>query len=151
MKYKFTDLFNSRSKWGQKRRCEMISKFIIKEMAKDDSYNIDHDLLIDTLIRDLKKEIQNRLFHPLSVLRVMDKHGGVLSYEALNLLRKVENKGVKFTKTIIPSPGLLKKYAKIVEKVGDKLCPLERDPKGKCGETITFDQTKLIGLLIKQF
>lgn len=89
-------------------------------------YDIDHGLLIDTLINNLKKEI--------FVLRVMDEHGGFLSHEALNLLPKEENKSIKYTKTIIPSPGLLKKYAKIVEKVGDKLCPLDREFKGKCGE-----------------
>ena len=70
--------------------------------------DLDCDKFIDTLIKSLKNEIGNRLFHPLSVLRIMNKHGGVLSYEALNLLRKVENKSVKNTKTIIPSPGVLK-------------------------------------------
>ena len=96
----------SRSKWGQPQQCEMLSKFLINELSKDNVYDIDYGLLIDTLINNLKKEIRSRLFHPLSVLRVMDEHGGLLSYEALNLLRKVENKGVKYTNTIIPSPGV---------------------------------------------
>ena len=86
--------------------------------------DLGHDKFMDTLIKSLKNEIRNKLFHPLSVLRIMDEHGRVLSYEALNLLQKVENKGVKNTKTIIPSPGVLKKYAKIVETVADKFCPL---------------------------
>ena len=67
-----------------------------------------------------KKEIQSRLFHPLSVLRVMDEHGGVLSYEAFNLFQKVECMGVKSNKTIIQCPGVFLKYAKIVEKNAEK-------------------------------
>ena len=54
-------------------------------MLEDNVYGINQDVLIDTLIINLKKEIQSRLFHPLSVLRAMDEHGGLLSYEALKL------------------------------------------------------------------
>ena len=46
----------------------------------------------------------------------MDEHGGVLSYEALNLLRKVENKGVQNAKTIISSPGVLKNMPKLLKQ-----------------------------------
>ena len=150
LKNKFSGLLDSQAQWGQERRCEMITKFFLDEMTKQ-VCDLDHDKFMNTLIKLLKYEIRNKLFHPLSVLRIMDEQGGVISYEALNLLQKVGNKGMENSKTIIPSPGVLKKYTKIVETVADKFCPLVRDPHGECGETITFDQTKLLALLIDHF
>ena len=45
MKVRFTGLFDgvSRLQWGQSRRCELISKFLINEMSEDNVYGIDHD------------------------------------------------------------------------------------------------------------
>ena len=68
MKNKFSGLFGSvdfRSQLGQERRCEMLTKFFLDEMTQ--VCDVDHDKLIDTLIKSLKDEIRNKLFHPLSV------------------------------------------------------------------------------------
>ena len=64
--------------------------------------DLDHEKFMDTFTESLKHELRNRWFHSLSVWKIMDKHGGVLSYEVFNLLQKVENKSVKLQKLLFP-------------------------------------------------
>ena len=63
MKEQFTGFFDNCFQWGQPQQCELISKFLVNEMSKDNSsFGVDHDLLIDALINKLKKEIFCILF-----------------------------------------------------------------------------------------
>jgi butyrate kinase len=51
----------------------------------------------------VKKSLKEEQFHPANVLKEMDRKGGVLSYEGVEVLRMVEGAQKHSHNTIIPS------------------------------------------------
>jgi hypothetical protein len=99
-----------------------------------------------TLINTMKPIIIHQaLFHPLDIIRAMDLSGGILSYEAIKILRKVETNGVRFFHGIIPSTKEVQRAAEATEKVAYELCPIKHeivDVGEKKVESIKFDDIK---------
>jgi hypothetical protein len=74
----------------------------------------------------------------------MDLAGGTLSYEGIDVLRRVETCGVKgFRGTIIPSKSEIKRMDGIVEWYASQYCPFTMKLTVK-GESIKFDFAKSI-------
>jgi hypothetical protein len=92
-------------------------------------------------LRLAKKHLRKHVFSGPKILRMMDMHGGTVSYEAIRLLRELETGGEKWKhNTVIPSTSELKRCAAIVEKYGDKVCPftITTLPGEQDGECISF-------------
>ena len=118
-------------RWDQERQYEQICNSICSYNSEnnddDNGDDNDNDTFIKTLIITMKPIIRKLLFHPLDILKAMDLSGGILSYEAIKILRGVETGGVKFFRSIIPSTSELQRAANLVERVADELCPLKRE------------------------
>ena len=144
-------------RWKQERQYEQICKSICSytnENNDNEEENNDDDTFIKTLITIMKPIIRKLLFHPLDILRSMDLSGGILSYEAIKILRGVETGGVKFLRSIIPSTTEIQKAANLVERIADKECPLKHevlDLGEKKVESISLDLPKIAKLLIEAF
>jgi hypothetical protein len=86
-----------------------------------------------------------------NILREMDLAGGTLSYEGMDVLRRVETCGVKrFRGSIIPSKSELKRTAGIVEWFAMEHCPFHLQ-QTMAGESIQFDYTKAMMCVTKAF
>ena len=75
----------------------------------------------------MKPIILNLLFHLLDILNSMALSGGILSYEAIKILRGVETRCVKFLCSIIPSTAELQRATHLIEKVANTECLLMQE------------------------
>jgi hypothetical protein len=74
----------------------------------------------------------------------MDIAGGTLSYEGIEVLRRVETKGGKHIRgSVIPSSSEIKHVARMVEHFAEPLCPFNLQPT-PVGEMIQFDIEKTL-------
>ena len=85
--------------------------------------NIHQGRMKDVLIEVVGKHLRETVFTPFKILSEMDRSGGVLNYEGIELLRRVETNGVKHMRTIIPSTSSLQNCAAMVEQYGSIVCP----------------------------
>ena len=99
-----------------------------------------------------KQWLRENVFTPWAILREMDLAGGTLSYEGLELLRRVETSGKKFVKNcVIPSSAELKRCAKKVEQFARELCPFSVTSNDEYGESISFHFAKMVATIMKAF
>jgi hypothetical protein len=91
------------------------------------------------LVSMAKEWLRKHVFTPWAILREMDLAGGTLSYEGIEVLRKVETKGKKcFRGSVIPSSTEIQRAARMVERFAHPLCPFELK-RTELGEVIQFD------------
>jgi hypothetical protein len=102
-------------------------------------------------LRLVGKYIRDNVFTPYNILREMDLAGGTLSYEGIDILRRVETRGVKYFRgSIIPSKSEIKRMAGMVEWYAQEHCPFTMQQTTK-GESIRFDYAKTMLLIVKAF
>ena len=85
--------------------------------------NIHHGMMRDVLVEVVGKHLRNTVFTPFRILSEMDRTGGVLNYEGIEILRRVETNGQKNKHTIIPSTSSLQNCAAMIERYGSIVCP----------------------------
>jgi hypothetical protein len=103
------------------------------------------------LLKLARKYLRENIFTPYNILREMDLAGGTLSYEGIDVLRRVETCGVKrFRGSIIPSKSEIKRMAGTVEWYACQFCPFTAKHTTK-GESIEFDFAKLMLCITKAF
>jgi hypothetical protein len=91
------------------------------------------------VVKIAKEWLRKHVFTPWAILREMDICGGTLSYEGIEVLRRVETKGEKsFRGGVIPCAADIKRWAQMVEQFAAPLCPFTLEPTG-LGEMIQFD------------
>jgi hypothetical protein len=91
-----------------------------------------------------KEWLQKNVFTPWAILQEMDIAGGTLSYEGIEVLRRVETKGGKHIRgSVIPSSSEIKRVARMVEHFAEPLCPFNLQPT-PVGEMIQFDIEKTL-------
>lgn len=101
-----------------------------------------HEKFIPHLEKYARKHFRDNVFTSYNILREMDLAGGTLSYEGIDVLRRVETCGVKrFRGSMIPSKSELKRMATVVEWYANEHCPF-RSHQTAAGESIQFDYTK---------
>jgi len=59
--------------------------------------------------------IWQMIYSPANILKAMDLAGGILSMEAIKVLRAIEHQGQKWFKCLLPSPATIKKVSVQVE------------------------------------
>jgi hypothetical protein len=97
------------------------------------------------------KYFRDNVFTPYNILREMDLSGGTLSYEGIDILRRVETQGVKYFRgSIIPSKSEIKRCAGSVEWYAREHCPFTMQQTTK-GESIQFDYAKAMLCITKAF
>lgn len=78
----------------------------------------------EALMKKARVWLRNNVFTCYNILRAMDRAGGTLGYEGIEILRLVDTKGVKyFQGSVIPSTAEFKRKATKVEKVGHNIAP----------------------------
>jgi hypothetical protein len=78
----------------------------------------------DVLISKAKRWLRENVYTCYNILREMDRAGGTLGYEGIEIIRAAETKRVKSYKgSLIPSSGDFKRAAEKVEKLAHHLAP----------------------------
>ena len=81
----------------------------------------------------------------------MDLAGGTLSYESIDVLRRVKTGGLKrFHGSMIPSKSEIKRMASMVEWYARPLCPFKLRQTSK-GESVQFDYAKTMLCILRAF
>jgi hypothetical protein len=99
----------------------------------------------------VKKSLKEERFHPANVLKEMDRKGGVLSYEGVEVLRTVEGAQKHSHDTIIPSTSSLQRCAVMVEAYGESIVgklKVEHTPHGEC---VSLDPVEVIAYAYSSF
>ena len=124
-------------RWSDTRVGQLVAKLVWS-----------HEKFIPHLEKYARKHFRDNVFTPFKILREMDLAGGTLSYEGMDVLRRVETCGVKrFRGSMIPSKSELKRMASVVEWYANEHCPF-RSHQTEAGEAIQFDYTKATILCI---
>ena len=110
-----------------------------------------HEVFHTHFLKLGRKYFRDTVFTPYNILREMDLAGGTLSYEGIDVIRRVETRGLKrFRGSIIPSKSEIKRMAGIVEWFASQLCPFQLKQTTK-GESIEFDYAKAMLCITKAF
>ena len=127
-------------RWSKSRVGQLISKVVWGQAT-----------FIPHLERHARKHFRAKVFTPYNILQQMDLVGGTLSYEGIDILRRVETCGVKrFRGSMIPSKSELKRMAGAIEWFGKEHCPF-RSQQTTTGESIEFDYGKLMLCVTQAF
>ena len=109
------------------------------------------DISQPEFVRLARKYFRDTIFTPFNILKEMDLAGGTLSYEGIDILRRVETSGLKrFCGSMIPSKSEIKRMAGKIEWFGASKCPfvLKATPKG---EAVEFDYGKAMLCITQAF
>lgn len=104
------------------------------------------------LLKLSRSHFRQHVFTPFNILREMDLAGGTLSYEGIDVLRRVETGGLKrYHGSMIPSKSEIKRMAGIVEWFARPMCPFELTQTTKGGESVQFDFAKTTMCILRAF
>ena len=127
-------------RWNAYRTCAQVAKLL---------WN--HQLFQPHLLKLASSYLRKTVFTPFSILREMDLAGGTLSYEGIDVLRRVETRGIKrFRGSIIPSKSEIKRMATTVEWYAKTYCPFSVKVTTK-GEAIEFDYAQSMLCITRAF
>ena len=92
-------------RWSSRRTAPLVAQAV---------WNTDSNQ--PELLRLARIYFRNTIFTPFMILKEMDLAGGSLSYEGIDILRRVETSGLKrFRGSMIPSKSEIKRMAGMVE------------------------------------
>ena len=106
------------------------------------------------LLERAKAYLRQNVYSPWKVLRAMDRRGGVLNMEGLEVLRYVETDGKKYYRgSILPCSADLKRVAAILERGAQQAAyyPLHASRTLSGAECLNFDYGKVLIGLLKAF
>jgi hypothetical protein len=127
-------------RWSRKRLGQQIAKTM---------WEYQDNVAQPYLLQLAKEWLRANVFTPFRILRTMDFAGGVLSYEAIEVLRKCETNGTKFYRgSVIPSSADLRRVAAAVERYGDQHCPFAVSSQ-EAGEAFRFNLHKTVPMILK--
>jgi hypothetical protein len=127
-------------RWHTKRTGSLIAQAVWSDQSN-----------LPELLKLSRRYFRDKVFSPYNVLREMDMAGGTLSYEGLDILRKVETAGLKrYRGSMIPSKSEIKRMASKVEWFARPRCPFVLKETTK-GEAIEFDYAKAMLCITQAF
>ena len=101
-------------------RTETFFKLLSKMLLED---NIHNWKLRDTILVAFRRHMRKHVFTPFKILKEMDLAGGTANYESIEILRRVESQGKKYTHTLLPSTSSVQRLAADIEEFGRYKCP----------------------------
>jgi hypothetical protein len=108
------DVLKKYPRWNSKRTGPLVAQVVWNEGSN-----------LPELLKLSRKHFRDNVFTPYNVLREMDLSGGTLSYEGIDVLRRVETAGLKWYRgSMIPSMSEIKRMASMVEWYARPHCPL---------------------------
>ena len=135
------DFVNSNFEGNKRQRCMRFADYMINRSPH-----------AHFLLRASSNYLQKNVLPAWKILREMDYHGGVLSYEGLEVLRAVEmGKKRYYRGGVIVSPASLKRIALQVHKIGRDLLPFSLGQTQKGYEYISFKPTPLLLMVLKSY
>lgn len=127
-------------RWGAARIGDLVAKAVCND-----------EVFFPHVLKLARRHLRKTIFTPFNILREMDLAGGTLSYEGIDVLRRVETSGVKrFRGSIIPSKAEIKRTARVVEWFARQYCPFDLK-ETNMGEAIQFDYAKTMLCITKAF
>ncbi|KAI2490253.1 hypothetical protein MHU86_24329 [Fragilaria crotonensis] len=128
------DVLGRHSRWGTKRTGALVAQAV---WTQDGS--------VPELLKLARKHFRDNVFTPYNVLKE------TLSYEGIDVLRRVETGGLKrFRGSMIPSKSEIKRMAGMVEWFARPFCPYELSQTSK-GESVQFDFAKSMLCILRAF
>jgi hypothetical protein len=86
------------------------------------------------LLKLARIHFRTHVFTPFNIIREMDVAGGTLSYEGIDVIRRVATSGVmRFHGSMIPSKSTIKRMAGMVEWFAKGHCPFSDNQTSKKG------------------
>jgi hypothetical protein len=86
------------------------------------------------LLKLARIHFRTHVFTPFNIIREMDLAGGTLSYEGIDVIRRVATSGVmRFHGSMIPSKSTIKRMAGMVEWFAKGHCPFSDNQTSKKG------------------
>ena len=102
-------------KWGKERMGKELATLV---------FEYSEDLCLEALITKAKQWLRKNVYTCYNILREMDRAGGTLGYEGIEILRAAETKRVKrYPNSVIPSTAEFKRAAEKVERLAHCLAP----------------------------
>jgi hypothetical protein len=128
-------------RWNSKRTGPLVVQAVWNEGSN-----------LPELLRKLsRKHFRDNVFTPYNVLQEMDLPGGTLSYEGIDVLRRVETAGLKRNRgSMIPSKSEIKRMASLVEWFARLRCPFALKETTK-GESVEFNYAKAMLCITQAF
>ena len=134
------DVLKAYPRWSSKRTVPLIAQAV---------WNVDANQ--PALVKLARKYFRDTIFTPFNILKEMDLAGGTLSYEGIDILRRVETLGIKhFRGSMIPSKSEIKRLAGTIEWFGASKCPFVLKETSK-GEAVEFDYGKAMLCITQAF
>ena len=134
------DVLKKYPRWNSKRTGPLVAQTVWNE-----------DSNRPELLKLSRKHFRDNVFTPYNVLREMDLTGGTLSYEGIDVLRRVETAGLKrYRGSMIPSKSDIKRMASKVEWYGRARCPFAIKQTTQ-GESVEFDYAKAMLCIAEAF
>ena len=129
-----------KTRWSSKRTSMLVAQAVWA-----------HEGFLPELLKLSRKYFRQKIFTTFNILREMDLAGGTLSYEGIDVLRRVESRGhQRFHGSMIPSKSEIKRMAGMVEWFARPLCPFALRQTSK-GESVEFDYTKTMICILQAF
>jgi hypothetical protein len=134
------DVLRMYPRWNTKRTGSLIAQAVWSQQSN-----------LPELLKLSRRHFRDNVFTPYNVLREMDLAGGTLSYEGIDVLRRVETAGLKrYRGSMIPSKSEIKRMASMVEWFARPCCPFVLKETTK-GESVEFDYAKAMLCITQAF
>jgi hypothetical protein len=140
VKESIADVVRLYPRWNSKRTGSLIAQAVWSDQSN-----------LSELLKLSFRYFRDKLFSPYNVLREMDLAGGTLSYEGIDVLRRVETAGLKrYRGSMIPSKSEIKRMASKVEWFTRPRCPFVLKETTK-GESVEFEYAKAMLCITQAF
>ena len=127
-------------RWSPKRTGALVAQTLWEQAVN-----------LPELLKLSRKYYRDKVFTPYNILQEMDLAGGTLSYEGIDVLRRVETAGLKrFRGSMIPSKSEIKRMAGMVEWFARSRCPFVLRQTSK-GEPVEFNYAKSMLCITQAF
>jgi hypothetical protein len=134
------DVLKKYPRWNSKRTGPLVAQVVWNEGSN-----------LPELLKLSRKHFRDNVFTPYNVLREMDLSGGTLSYEGIDVLRRVETAGLKWYRgSMIPSKSEIKRMASMVEWYARPHCPFTLKETTN-GESVEFNYAKAMLCIAQAF
>jgi hypothetical protein len=104
------------------------------------------------MIELTKKYVQQTIFSPQRIMKLLYMNGGQLLFQWIDLLQQLVMNGAKnVTNTILPSSSTRKHVGYIVDELVNKIVPFDVGVLADGSETVTFNPEHCLPLMYKAY
>jgi hypothetical protein len=137
--------FSKQKRRNKNKLAEKVIDYLWKSNSLDDEFR-------NEMVNKVRSYYKKTIFHPSKLLEMLDMNGGLISYQALDIIRSLETNGDKYDhNTMLPSASTIKKYCRIVDDYAATVVPFESTNLDDGSECIEFQPENVLPLLYKGY